>query len=298
MLNFFPIHFTDRQAFSDILRQYPQASTDYTFSNLYGWRMMFHTECVFVADMFMIRFFHKGTFGYMMPVGARDKVVEAVELLVEDAEAHKRPFLMKGVTVSMCEELNDKYPNRFVFSPDHDNDEYIYLTEKLADLSGKKFQSKRNHINRFKEEHPDWEYVRIKNTIETRVCIEMLDQWMHTFSPGIAVTRRYDYRATRTMLRHFNYLGLSGGFIRTGGKVVAFALGEPLTADTFVVHVEKAFGDIQGAYSLINQQFAIHEAASFTFINREEDMGLENIRKAKLSYHPTALLEHFTVTLR
>jgi hypothetical protein len=295
MLNFSPIRLADRRLISELLGQFPQDSTDYTFSNLYGWRTMFHTSCTFVDNTLLIRFSNQGTCGYMMPVG--EKALESVELLLEDSQARKKPFLMKGITLSMYENLQNTYPDRFMFSADHDNDEYVYLTQKLSSLSGKKLQSKRNHINRFKADHPDWEYISILNKIETRPCLEMLNRWMHSFSPQAAFSRRYDYYAARTMLHHFRSFELSGGLIRTGGKVVAFALGKPLTADTFVVHVEKAFSDIQGAYSLINQQLALHEASPFTFINREEDMGLENIRKAKLSYQPVRLLEHFSVTL-
>jgi hypothetical protein len=300
MLKFSPICLEDSRALSDLLRQSPPFSADYTFSNLYAWRKLFHTECAFEGGTCLIRFrhLHQTVSGYMMPIGPEVKALAAVEQLVEDAAMRGKPFLMKGVTLSMRESLEAAYPNRFLFTPDPGNNEYIYRTEKLATLSGKKLQSKRNHIHRFKKEYPEWKYIRLESNRETRECLVMLDQWMHTFPADTAAGRRHDYHATRVMLRHLRCFGLSGGMIKIGSRVVAFTLGEALGEDTFVVHVEKAFAGVPGAYALINQQFALWEVKDrYTFINREEDMGLENIRKAKLSYHPERLLEHFAVTL-
>jgi hypothetical protein len=296
MLNFHPVRLADRQMISDIFGRYAQESADYTFSNLYSWRAMFHTGCDVVEGTLVLRFTCKAVSGYMMPVGP--KALEILPLLLKDAEERGKPFLMKGVTATARDAIEGAYPGRFDFVHDKDNDEYLYRTERLASLSGKKLQSKRNHINHFKAEYPDWEYVSVKGPNETLLCMRMLRYWMRTLPPESAAGRRYDYHAAHTMLRHFNYFGLSGGLIRAGRDIVAFALGEPLNADTFVVHVEKAFADTRGAYSLINQEIAVNEAAGYTLINREEDMGLANIRKAKLSYYPVSMVEHFTVTLR
>ena len=101
----------------------------------------------------------------------------------------------------------------------------------------------------------------------------------------------YDYIATKLMLEHFDELQLRGGAIKVNGKIIAFTIGERLTNDTFVVHVEKAFADINGSYTIINREFIKHEASEFKYINREEDMGLDSLRQAKLSYQPEILLE-------
>jgi len=91
---------------------------------------------------------------------------------------------------------------------------------------------------------------------------------------------------TLNALRLLEELKLTGGLIRVEGRVIAFAIGEPLNPDTFVVHIEKAFADIQGAYPIINQQFAANAAKDYLYVNREEDTGSEGLRKAKLSYRP------------
>jgi hypothetical protein len=96
---------------------------------------------------------------------------------------------------------------------------------------------------------------------------------------------------TLNALAHLEELELKGGLIRLDGEVIAFTLGEPICEDTFVVHIEKAFADIQGAYPMINQQFVEHECSDYQYINREEDTGAEGLRKAKLSYRPVFLVE-------
>ena len=99
-------------------------------------------------------------------------------------------------------------------------------------------------------------------------------------------------------LRLQKELELKGGILRVGGEIVAFTLGEPVSDDTFVVHIEKAHAQVRGAYQMINQQFLAHEVADYTYVNREDDTGDEGLRKAKLSYRPAFLVEKGTVTLK
>ena len=96
---------------------------------------------------------------------------------------------------------------------------------------------------------------------------------------------------TLNSLRLYKELGLKGGVLKDEGRIVAFTVGEPLCEDTFVVHIEKAFPDVEGAYPMINQQFVQHECMEYQYVNREEDTGAEGLRKAKLSYRPVFLVE-------
>jgi hypothetical protein len=226
----------------------------------------------------------------MMPIG-KMPLLDAFNLIMEDAAEDRTPFQMKCITLRMWEKIQKEMPGKFRYLPDHKNDEYIYLSEKLITLSGKKLQSKRNHINRFKADHHDWVYSPITSRAELDECARMLDEWEDVNTSMIDFSKRHDYIATKIMIENFDDLQLRGGAIRVNGKIVAFTIGEPLTADSFVIHVEKAFAKMNGAYTVINQQFIENEASGFTYINREEDMGFENLRKAKMSYYPDILLE-------
>ncbi|MDU1891840.1 MAG: phosphatidylglycerol lysyltransferase domain-containing protein [Dysgonomonas sp.] len=291
MINFKQITLSDKKDIDTCFAGNIYRACDFNFTNLYAWNAKFKTQFAIIGRTIFLRFQDSdGQLYYMMPIG-KMPLTEAFNLIMQDAVENKIPFQMKAISIRMWENIQKEIPGKFRYLPDRNNDEYIYLSEKLIKLSGKKLQSKRNHINRFKADHPDWEYFPLISKNELDECIQMLDEWEQKSISRIDISQRYDYIATKIMLENFDYLQLRGGAVRVNGKIVAFTIGEPLTEDSFVVHVEKAFGDMNGAYTIINQQFIEHEASEFKYINREEDMGLENLRKAKMSYYPDILLE-------
>ncbi|MDR1883832.1 MAG: phosphatidylglycerol lysyltransferase domain-containing protein [Prevotella sp.] len=291
MMNFKPITLPDKKDIDACFSGNIYRACSFSFANLFAWNAKFNTMFAIESQTVFIRFQDfDGQIYYMMPVG-KMPLKDAFDRITEDAADNNIPFRMKGITSLMRDNIQKVLPGRFCYLPDRNNDEYIYLSEKLIKLSGKKLQSKRNHINRFKADNPDWKYFPLTSGKELAECVKMLDEWEEKSISGISMTRRYDYIATRLMLEHFNSLRLCGGAIRANGKIVAFTIGEPLTKDSFVVHVEKAFGDVNGAYTIINQQFLEHEASGFMYVNREEDMGLDNLRRAKMSYYPDIILE-------
>lgn len=290
MIHFKPIELSDKSKIDACLDGNTFRACDFSFTNMYTWNTKFKTQYDIQHKTLFLKFLESdGKIYYMMPIGQMP-VDEAIRLLQTDAKASDIPFQMKGITPEMWEIINKKMPGQFKHTHERNNDEYIYLSSKLISLSGKKLQSKRNHINRFKIDNPDWQYFPLTNKKELNECAAMLDEW-ENIKDDKNRTLEYDYIATRLMLDNFDYLQLTGGAIRVNGKIIAFTIGEKLTEDTFVVHVEKAFGKINGAYTIINQQFIEHEASNFKYINREEDMGIESLRKAKLSYQPDILLE-------
>jgi hypothetical protein len=291
MINFKQITLSDKKEIDACFSGNIYRACDFSFANLFAWNAKFKTMYAIEHRTIFLRFQDSdGQLYYMMPIG-KMPLKDAFELIMRDAEDNRIPFQMKGITLRMWENIQKEMPDKFRYLPDRNNDEYIYLSEKLIKLSGKKLQSKRNHINRFKADNPDWEYFPLTSKNELEECVRMLDEWEEKSTSAINITQRYDYIATRLMLEHFEYLQLRGGAVHVNGRIVAFTIGEPLTEDSFVVHVEKAFGDMNGAYTIINQQFIEHEASEFIYINREEDMGLDNLRKAKMSYYPDILLE-------
>lgn len=289
MINFKQVELSDKSRIDACLEGNIFRSCDFSFANMFTWNAKFKTQFDIYNKTLFLRFVEAdGHMYYMMPIGPMP-LKEAIQLMKEDAKACNIPFRMKGITLRMWDIIQKELPGEFEYIHDRNNDEYIYLSEKLITLSGKKLQSKRNHINRFKADNPDWEYFPLTGKDELDECAYMLDEWENLKDDEKSL--RYDYIATKLMLEHFDYLQLKGGAIRVNGKIVAFTIGEKLTEDSFVVHVEKAFGEINGAYTIVNQQFIQHEAANFKYINREEDMGIEPLRKAKLSYQPDILLE-------
>lgn len=290
MINFKQIELSDKQVIDACFFGNSYRACDFCFTNIYAWNAKFKTVFAIDHETIFLRFQDSdGQIYYMMPIG-KMSLEKSFAMMMQDAEDNNIPFQMKGISEKMWIKIQSEMPAKFSYVHDRDNDEYIYLSEKLIYLKGKKLQSKRNHINRFKADNRDWNYFPITTQSELDECAQMLDIWDNIHEDKDK-SLKYDYIATKLMLDNFNYLGLKGGAIRVNGKIVAFTIGEKLTEDAFVVHVEKAFGEINGAYTIINQQFIENEASEFMYINREEDMGIESLRKAKLSYYPDILLQ-------
>lgn len=182
-----------------------------------------------------------------------------------------------------------------VITPTPFNNDYVYLAESLITLKGKKLHSKRNHINSFLAEHSDWEYVSIdENNFDE--CMALYEQWSEGKTEP--TLEEYDERLTVELaIKHMHELGLFGGGIRLGGRLCAFSVGECTTSDMVTVHIEKADASINGLFPLINQQFVLHESRGASFINREDDMGIDGLRRAKQSYQPCRMIEKYMLTL-
>ena len=294
MLNFKNIEISDKKLIDNCLQNKQSRSCDYCFSNLYAWQERFKTLFAVVHDTLFVKFEDKNTTYYMFPVG-KMSLKKAFELLENDAAQNSIELKIKAVSESMWQQINKEMPEKFSYFPERENFEYMYFTEKLINLSGKKLQSKRNHINRFKAENPAWEFSLISTREDCYDCWNMLKAWENENSATSDPSLIYDFKASELMLKHFDELGLQGGMIKINGRIVAFSVGEPLDSETFVVHIEKAHRDMNGGYTIINQQFAEHIAANYLYTNREEDMGIESLRKAKLSYQPSELLQEGVV---
>ncbi len=295
MINFKKIELQDKRLIDNIFVGNRCRTCDFCFGNLYAWNSKFNTEYAIEQGTIYLRFKDDdNSLYYMMPMG-KTPIKEAMLNIMADADSRRIPFRMKGVTAEMWKKIESAMPGQFEYIIDRKNYEYIYLSEKLIHLTGKKLQSKRNHINRFKRDYPNWCYFPLTTQKDIDDCISMLDEWEAKNTDKSNNSLNHEYIAIKKMLDNFEYLELKGGAIRVNGKVIAFTIGEQLIEDTFVVHVEKAFSDMNGAYTIINQQFIECEAAKYKYVNREEDMGLESLRKAKESYQPDILLQEGVV---
>ena len=295
MIEFRDIELQDKEIIDKFFTNNPYSSAESCFSNLYGWAHKYKTQYAVWRDFLLVKFTSdRGGCSYLTPFG-RGNLASAIEVLVDECGCPIK-FEMSGVTSPMKDEIELAMPRRFEFTRQRANYDYIYTSEKLINLSGKKLQSKRNHINRFKAQQSDWRYISVtENPGEVVRCKEMLKKWYDINKDSSDESLDDDFKATSLFLDNFEAMDLRGGALEVDGEIAAFSLGAKLNEDTFIVHVEKAFADIQGAYPLINQQFVLNEASEYTYINREEDMGLASLRKAKLSYRPDILLEKYIV---
>lgn len=285
----------DRAQINHYLSYADTRSCEMTFANTYLWSRHYDVGFTVLEDMLVFGS-TAGTVSFTVPVGPGD-LRQVLDILMAYCEEKGVPFQLHNVTKEDFDRLEAFYPGEFDISYERDYADYVYETEKLINLSGKKYHSKKNHINKFKALYPDWSYEPItKDNLEE--CFQMGLRWRELNGCEEDEEKHAEICVALNYLRLFEELEMRGGALRVDGKIVAFTIGEPVNRDTLVVHIEKAFAEIQGAYTMINQQFAEHEGAGFTYMNREEDMGEEGLRKAKLSYKPVFLVEKGVVRKR
>lgn len=267
-----------------------------TFANAYLWARFYYLGWAEIKGTLVFRTGAEGNYSYTYPMGLGDRKA-VIELLLEDSQEKGYPFRLHAVSKEEMEELEQYFPGKFQVEWDRDTEDYVYETEKLIRLSGKKYHGKKNHINQFKASYPDWSYEALTDE-NVEECFQMALKWRRDNGCEDHPEKNSEMCVTLNSLRLQKELGLKGGVLRAGGEIVAFTMGEPVCDDTFVVHIEKAYADVRGAYPVINQQFLEHEAAEYLYVNREEDTGDEGLRKAKLSYRPVFMIEKGNVMLR
>ncbi len=298
-IEFHKIELEDRERINGYLQKKRYRSCDLVFANIYLWSRKYPTQYAIVEDTLIFRGIREDKSpSVTFPAGDMELVPKAMEAVFQWFDKQQARFCMHLVQEKEFALLDSWFPGKFQIIYNRDIADYVYETEKLTTLAGKKLHGKRNHINRFQENYPEWVYEPVTQE-NVEECFQMALKWREEMQCEIDVEKRDEMCVTLNALRLLEELELKGGLLRTEpqGEVVAFTIGEPLDQDTFVVHIEKAFTDIQGAYPMINQQFVMREAQAYKYVNREEDTGSEGLRKAKLSYRPAFLIEKGVVTL-
>lgn len=282
----------DKALVTGYIRQKKTRSCEDCFGNLLLWARFYNAQIAVVEDMLvMASVGEKLSFHY--PYGEGD-VKKCIETLMTYAEEQGQEFRLHSVTPECFEELERLFPGQFSIEYDRDSADYVYESEKLCNLSGKKYHGKKNHLNKFKKTYPNWEYVTMTED-NAEEAFQLLLRWRELNGCNDDDDKNAESCVAANYLRLFKELDVCGGLLRVNGQAVAFTVGEQISDDTMVVHIEKALTQYEGAYTMINQQFVEHECKNVTYVNREEDTGDEGLRKAKLSYRPVFMIEKGTV---
>lgn len=296
MIDFQKLDLANREKYDAFLRHCGERGCEYSLVNLYLWGR----QRVAFVDGYLVLFsqFQRKSV-YPFPIGQGDmkKVLDAI---IHDAHARGLVCRFTSMTAADCATLEECYPGAFRFHPDREGCDYIYNIEDLANLPGRKYQRKRNHVNRFQSNHPDCRAVPIDTAMLPAVQ-EMVDQW---FQSRLTSDAQGEYHMEQVALRrafeNWEALELEGMALLEDGRVVAMSVGSMLNENTFDVHFEKALEEMDGAYAAINQSFAAHlreKYPALKYLNREDDLGIEGLRKAKLSYYPDHLAVKFWADL-
>ena len=321
MIDWKDVEISDKPAIEDKICASGCHGADYSFTNLYIWRKAYRPLISFCGSRLLVGMPQWNVYAY--PKGDGD-VRPSIEMLLEEAHAKGNKLVIRGLTNKTLDEFLPIYGDRFEISEDRDNADYIYTVDKLCNLAGRHLSSKRNHIKHF-ERNGEWEF----HIISAHSCGCYTSGKRLTDKAGQGVTEVADkvyknssiaeakafvdefYRekndpdleaeagAIEEMFANYETLGFIGGLLYQNGEPVAFTAGTKLDNEVFDVHFEKALPGVEGAYAMVNREFArlVHaELTEIQFFNREEDMGLEGLRKAKESYHPDILLMKYFAT--
>lgn len=281
------VRLEDKPLFDEFFAKRQPEVSAYTFTNIFAWREPHSTGLSRAGDAILVHYGFDGRRHCLEPL-ADDPAGVIRDVL--GAFGSDAGFVR--VSAAVADQL--KYDAGLTVEYDRDNADYLYLAADLIRLEGRRYDAKRNFINRLKSSHA-YEYVRL-NQQTALECHEFAQAWCEERVCQTVDGLRRELCAVWEMLTHFDALGLCGGAIRIDGSIVAFTLGEALNDQTLVCHVEKADSKIDGLYQLINNEFAIHEGAGFTYINREQDLGVPGLRKAKESYQPVRLVDAYRIS--
>lgn len=298
IINFKRIEKADKPIFDEFYKANYYENAYACFTGLYMWRNLSNTCWAMVDDVIYLAAQWKNKTAAFQPLCSPDKVQDAIAKIIELFEERGDKLHLYGLEKSFVEELA-KYPDaQFEISSDRDTSDYVYSAESLINLSGRKFHSKKNHVNSFYKDYPSAEYLPITADIIPK-CRDELNRWYGSRAADNPddVFLRYEHDAILEIFDDYDFFKLKGGALLVGGKIIAFTFGEQLNSDTAVIHVEKADPEIRGAFAAINQNFIAHEWSDMTYINREEDMGLEGLRQAKESYRPVKMIEKFSAVI-
>lgn len=294
VLDFRALSMADREKVLSYTLRSARQNCDLCFVNLFAWQFLYQTEMAEYGGFLFFRFYADGHPAYMLPLGEGD-LMAAVSLLKEDACRRGYPLLLLGVGRDYLPQLERFEQAGYVTNENRNYADYLYLREALTTLSGKKLQPKRNHANKFRRLYPNYEYRPLTSDL-VPLCLALDEEWITDKTvPGEQRAVRSEAEAIRRALTHLEELELVGGTLFVDNYLVAFTYGAPINHNTFDVCVEKADRRYEGAYAVINQEFARHLPECFVYVNREEDLGIEGLRKAKLSYQPHRLLEKLSL---
>ena len=289
MLLFKPITIKDKEIITAYTRSSGFQNCDFAFANMCSWRFLYDSEYAIDEDFLFIRFFIKHYRVYMFPIGNGD-LKQAFEKIRKDTAENDYQLRIFGVTSPGKEKMEMLFPGEFTFTANRSYFDYIYLREHLCALKGKKYQSKRNHINKFKKSYT-YTYLPITPDMIPE-CLKLEQKWMQSnHTEKYAEFLKFENRSMVFALNNFDALDLTGGAIFVENEMVAFTYGSPINQYIFGIHVEKADIRFDGIFSVINQEFATRLPEQYIYINREEDLGQPGLRQSKLSWQPTILLE-------
>jgi hypothetical protein len=290
MTSFVPLTIKDRPIFREYEQKYPLTGSDCNFTNLFIWQNYYRFQWARVGDSLCVKANPDGGKPFCLPPLGDKSNLEAWDFLKDSLPI---PFFNR--VPESCKDFISQERPGWLIVPDRDNDDYVYLNNKLITLSGRIMHQKKNHYNYFRQNYPH-EVLRITRDLFPEMLF-MSERWM-----GFKLEQGWEdshltkeKEAIQNILENYEELEVKGVAIKVNGRVEAFSIGEMLNEDTIVVHVEKGNPEIRGIYVAICSNFCRELFPEATYVNREQDLGLPGLRHSKLSLKPANFVHKFSL---
>lgn len=270
--------------------KYKYENSETSFANIFIWKDYFDVRYAEIDGYLVVLYTDtSGRYNAYMPYGSGD-FEACIDTMMKYFSSCGQTFRIISASFEMTEELKRLYPD-IKIRENIDFNDYVYTSESLISLSGKKLHSKRNHLNSFKNNY-DYEYRKMSEA-DFDSCLSLASELMLKTRDRDSLSYKAELKSLENMFSHFFELEVLGGVIVIDNRIAAFSVGEKLTDNCALIHIEKADTSYSGIYAAVNNEFVKNEWSSFEYINREEDMGVEGLRKAKLSYRPHHMIRKY-----
>ena len=286
--DFKPVTIDDLPEIQKYLEKSKYEESNHNLVNMIHWIEWYPLFQYKKEDYMLLLGIHQGQMFLYMPLCEEEYFEQALRKGKSIFDRYGCPFVLSCFTKEMMDRVLEIYPE-YCGCHECAADDYVYEVKSLMSFSGKKLQKKRNHLNAFYKEYEGrWVYESMTQQ-NTQECISLLELW----SDQDDVRLMHDLNGTRNVLKAFHLLPAKGGVIRIDGQIKAFAIGSVLTERMCQENIEKADESIRGLYQAIMREFLIHEYSEYEYVNREDDMGIENLRQAKKAYNPSFMIEKY-----
>ena len=295
-MEFKKLELTDKEIFDKYA--YGYINQEASFANIMMWDgEYFDASYAICCDSLIINFANlNGKDRFSMPYGHMDNVLCAVDKMCDYCQKLGTDYNIIDGNKSFCDAVENSGLYDIEYKQNRDHQEYVYLSEKLANLSGKDLHSKKNHVNKFRNTY-NYKFLPMDSTV-TDKCLNLAKKWLNIKYQGDKSAYKAELNSLVTALENFDYFNLFGGVLYADDEIVAFTVGEERAEDTAIIHIEKADISYHGAFATINCEFANILKNKYKYLNREEDMGIEGLRKAKMSYKPEFLTDKYRCTIK
>lgn len=293
-LIFKPVDVEDKNIINQYLKKGYHEACEYSFTTIFMWEHYYNTKYYRGDDYIVLLGEYEDQSFTVVPLSDKKNMKKAFEFIYGYFTKKGIKFSVRAATKEFSDFIEEHYPGKFIIREERDYFDYVYDAEKLRSLSGRKYSKKKNHYNYFRKNYLGrYEYKRLEpNDFEE--CIKFLHEW--SIQKGETdESLENEMIAIKKLLDNYDNLDVKIGGIFIDGKLEAFSMGDCVNEDMAIIHVEKANSNIRGLYNAINKLFLLNEFPDIKYVNREEDIGIEGLRKAKMSYNPIRFVEKYSI---